>query len=319
MSVLVVTCALGLLASPLAAQAQPGPATPRIGILHGIRSPFVETFVEGLRDLGWVEGKNIVLERRSADGALERLPGLAAELVRLNVRVIFTPATAGTRAAQEATTTIPIVFAGVADPVGSGFIKAFAKPGGNISGLTALNVELTGKRLELLREAMPQLKQVGILTDSQDPAFGAIVKEAELVAPRIALRVKPIDVKVSTALSGVFAGLHHESIQGLMVGGRMFQYRERIAELARANRLGTMADSRAYVEAGMLMAYGTDYGELARRAAIYVDKILKGAKPADLPVEQPTKFELAINLKTAKALGLTIPPSLLLRAERIVK
>jgi len=312
----------GLFAAPAAASAQQGKGIPRIGVLGAPGTPSDRGLLQGLRDLGYVDGKTVLLEYRSPEGDIGRLPALAVDLVRLRVDVIFAAASPHVRSARNATRTIPIVFAGVADPVGQGFVESLPRPGGNVTGVSAINVELSGKRVELLREARPNLKKVAYLFDPRDPASPPVLKaiEAGAQALGVSLLTLPAEIRTSADVDAAFAVMTRERVEGLIVAGASaFSQRSRIAELAAQHRLMVMSDSRFHVEAGSLMAYGANYEHLARRAATYVDKILKGAKPAVLPVEQPTRFELVINLKAAKSLGLTIPPSLLQRADEVIQ
>ena len=315
----VGTLAGGLLAAPLVAEAQQAAKVPRIGFLANVRSPGTEGFQRGLRELGYVEGKNIIVEWRLAEGRLERLPELAAELVRLKVDVIVAPADPYVEAARKATTTIPIVFALVADPVGRGFVESLARPRGNITGLSNVSRELAGKRLELLKEAAAGASRIGVLGN---PATSALTwPETEAAARSLGVHLKVQEAREVGDLEAAFAAMRREGVEAVieLPDAMFYAQRRRIAGLALKHRLPVMSAFREFVEAGGLMAYGTDIGDLLRRSATYVHKILKGAKPADLPIEQPTKFELVINLKTAKALGLTIPPSLLLRADEIIQ
>src|SRR5690349_21094929 len=295
----------------------------RIGYLSGA-SPSaiafrIEAFREGLRELGYVEGKNIVIEYRYAERQPDRLPALAAELVRLKVDVIVSSGSGNTRAAKEATSAIPIVMTQDNDPVGNGFVASLARPGGNITGLATLRLELSGKQLELLKEIIPKLSHVAFFGTSTDPANGESLKETELAAGKLGVKVQYVDVlsskDIETAFRAAGAG-RADAVLMLVAGPAVNSRRAEFARVAIKSRLPAIYYQRAYVEAGGLMSYGVSVTDLDRRAATYVDKILKGAKPADLPVEQPTKFELVINLKTAKALGLTIPPSLLQREIR---
>jgi putative tryptophan/tyrosine transport system substrate-binding protein len=326
---LLVTLALSFLLAPRAAQA-PQPATlRRIGMLSsGVVSPertrYVEAFLHSLRDLGWVEGQNLAFEYRSAEGQAERLPDLAAELVRLQVEVIVTVGgDRVTRAAKEATSTIPIVMGGVADPVQEGFIASLARPGGNITGLAVLDPELSGKRLELLKEAVPQAARIAVLMRS--PVYGPRItlRETQAAAHALGVELHIVEVHRPAEIEGAFAAMQQAGVGALLVLADSLvlePHRHNITALALQRRLPTMYPWRMYVvDAGGLMSYGVDLADVYRRAAYYTDRILKGAKPADLPVEQPIKFELVINLKTAKALGVTIPPALLLQADEVIK
>jgi len=307
-------------------EAQQPTKIPRIGRLIGSSPSAVSTryeaFREGLRELGYVEGKSIVIEWRFAEEKLDRLPRLAAELVRLKVDVIVTGGSAPTRAAKEATSTIPIVMVGDNDPVGSGFVASLARPGGNITGLSTLAPELSGKRLELLKEIVPQLSRVAVLGTSTQPGNAQILREVELAAGGMKVKVQYLDVlsskDIETAFRAAVKG-RAEAVLIILPGRVATSQRTEIAEFAVKNRLPVMYSGRTSVEAGGLVSYGVNPNDLDRRAATYVDKILKGANPADLPVEQPMKFELIINLKAAKQIGLTIPPNVLARADRVIK
>ena len=315
--------ALGLLWSPLSAGAQPVAKFPAIGYLEpgSLSAHPLEAFRQGLRDLGYVEGKNIAIEKRAAEGKPGRLADLAAELVRLKVEVIFALSPPAIRAAKNATRTIPIVFAGAANPVASGFVASLARPGGNLTGLTLLGPELSGKRLELLTETAPGVSRVGVIWNPANPAAEPMLKETEAAARTLGVRLQPLGVRDPAQLDSAFAAMTRERAGAFSVlpDPILHSQRTRIAELAAKSRLPAIYYAKDYVEAGGLMAYGASFPELFRQAATFVDKILKGAKPADLPVEQPTKFELIVNLKTARALGLTIPQSILLRADRVIR
>ena len=321
----VLALAPVLLASPFSAEAQQAGKVPRIGVL-GVLSPegtapYASAFREGLRELGYVEGQNVTIEWRYAHGNVERFPDLAAELVRLRVDIIWAPNDPAIAAAQRATRTIPVVMMLARDPVAMGFIASFARPGGNITGLSTQSVELVGKRLQLLGEAVPRLSRLAILFDPTEPGPPRELKEIEVAARLFGVRVQPVEARSPDELDGAFTAMTREGVgASSIVGGTMaFVHRARIAELAVKSRLPTMCALREYVEAGCLMSYNPSAIDLARRSGNYVGRILKGAKPGDLAVEQPTKFELVINLKTAKALGLTISPSLLLRADQVIE
>jgi putative ABC transport system substrate-binding protein len=297
---------------------------PRIGFLS-IASPSVisgriEAFRQGLRELGYVEGKNIVIEYRDAEGKLDRLPDLVAEMIRLRVDVILSGGGQVTRAAKEATRTMPIVMATDSDPVGNGFIASLARPGGNITGLSSLAPELSGKQLELLKEILPRLSRIAVLGNSTNPGSAQALKETELAAGALEVQLQYLDLvdpkDIEAALRNASKG--RADAVFVLPSAVATAQRKQIAELAIKNRLPAIY-SREFVDAGGFMSYGVNTPDLFKRAAIYVDKILKGAKPADLPVEQPTKFELVINLKTAKQIGLTIPPNVLARADRVIK
>jgi putative tryptophan/tyrosine transport system substrate-binding protein len=308
------------------AQAQQPTKIPRLGYLNA-SSPStnparIEAFRQGLRELGYVEGKNIVIEWRSAEQKFDRLPALAAELVRLKVDIIVTSGPIPTRAAKEATSTIPIVMAQDPDPVANGFVASLARPGGNITGLATLAPELSGKQVELLTEIFPKLSRVAVFRTSTQPGIAQALKEVELAAKALGVQLQYLDVldpkDIETAFRAASKG-HAEAVLSLVAGGIANAHRTQIVELAVKSRLPVIYNRREDVEAGGLMSYGTSQNDLDRRAATYVDKILKGTKPADLPVEQPTKFELVINLKTAKQIGLTVPQKVLARADKVIK
>jgi ABC-type uncharacterized transport system substrate-binding protein len=295
----------------------------RIGYLgFGSPSPIrIAALRQGLQELGYVEGKNIFIEWRSAEGNADRLPSLAAELVRLKVDVIVTNGPYSTRAAKVATVTIPIVMAAVGDPVGDGIVASLARPAGNITGLSSVAPELSGKRLELLKEIVPKLSRVAVFGTSTNPNTAGMFKEVELAAGAFKLKLQYIDVLSPKDFETAFrAAVKGQAEAVLSLGGSLFNsQRRQVVELAVKSRLPAIYGSQTIVEAGGLMSYGVNNLDLDRRAATYVDKILKGAKPADLPVEQPTKFELVINLKTAKQIGLTISPNVLVRADRVIR
>jgi len=317
-----------LFALCLPVSAQQPKKVPRIGYLSPLDSASESTRAEvirlALRELGYIEGQNIAIEYRYAEGKRDRLPELAAELVRLKVDLIVVAGGTTTQAAKNATKTIPIIMVGSgADPVEAGFVESLARPGGNVTGLTNLGQELGGKRLELLKEAVPKVVRVAVLYDPTIPGTAREVKEDFTVAARaLGLTVRSWEVRDADGFEKVFAALNKERPDGLYVfgGGQLIgPNQKRIVGFALKSRLPSMYGSREAVEAGGLMSYGTVQAESYRRVAYFVDRILKGAKPADLPVEQPTKFELVINLKTAKQIGLTIPPNMLARADRVIK
>ncbi len=320
---LVVTFALGLLAEPLPTEAQKAGKVYRIGYLSSnvARIPHrIEAFRQGLRDLGYVEGKNIVIEWRSARG--RDRPAVLAELVRLKVDVIVTGGGGATRAAQEATVTIPIVFTQDRDPVANGFIASLARPGGNITGNSRLAPELSGKRLELLKEIVPRLSRVAAVWSSTSRQSASMRKEIELAAGALGLKLQFLDVQGPMDIEPAFreaSKRYAEAAVWLVPNPNYNSNRTQVAELAVKSRLPVIYSRRIDVEAGGLMSYGVNSTDLDRRAATYVDKILKGAKPAELPVERPRKFDLVINLKTAKQIGLTIPPEILIRADKVIK
>ena len=315
-----------LLAAPLAAEAQPV-RMPRVGFLS-VRSRSdpqiqlqLDAFWQRLRELGYVEGQNIAIEYRGAEEKYGRLPDLVAELVRLKVDVIVASGITATQAAQQATKTIPIVMAGVNDPIASGLVTSVARPGGNITGLSLTAPELVGKQLQLLREVVPKVSRVAVLWNPANPGNPPQLREAEVAARVLGVRLQPLEAHGPSEIDRAFVAMTRERAGALLVlaDAMLNIERKRIADLAAKSRLPTVSAFGMHAEAGGLMAYGTNLLDQYRRAAYYVDKILKGAKPADLPVEQPTNFELVINLKTAKALGLTIPPSVLGRADEVIQ
>jgi putative tryptophan/tyrosine transport system substrate-binding protein len=320
----VLTLCAMLLALCASAEAQQPAKVPRIGIL-GATSPStnparIEAFRQGLRELGYVEGKNIVIEWRYAEGKLDRLPALASELVRLKVDVIVTGGPPVTRSAKQATATIPIVMAIDDDPVGNGFAASLARPGGNITGLSTLDPELSGKQLELLREIAPKLSRVGVLGDVTRPGIPQALREINLAAGAFGAQVQYLEVRGPKDIETAFRAASKERAEAVLVlpGFLVFQ-RRLVINFAVKSRLPVIYPRPEYVEDGGLVFYGASVTDLYRRVAWYVDKILKGAKPADLPIEQPKKFELIINLKAAKQIGLTIPPNLLVRADKVIK
>ncbi|HEV8439859.1 MAG TPA: ABC transporter substrate-binding protein [Methylomirabilota bacterium] len=324
----IVTLALGLFAAPLAADAQQAGKVPRIGFLALNLAPnphLHEAFRQGLRDLGYVERRNVVIEYRDAEGKPERLPALAAELVALKVDVIVTGGGTPTAlAAKQATKTIPIVFASAPDPVTDGLVTSLARPGGNVTGLSNLNPELVGKCLEQLKQAVPGVSLVAVLWHpgaAHERAGKDMLKAAEVAARALGVRFLFVEARGPADFDRVFSNMTRARAGALTVlsSAMFFSERRRLLDLAAKNRLPAVYPQREFVDAGGLMAYGPNLADLFRRAATYVDKILKGTKPGDLPVQQPTKFELVINLKTAKALGLTIPQPLLQRADEVIQ
>jgi ABC-type uncharacterized transport system substrate-binding protein len=325
---LAVILTLSLTLAPLAAKAQQAEKVYRIGYLTTDPPTTPEgarmwgQFLEGLRDHGYVEGQNIIIERRYWEGRAERLPALAADLVRLKVDVIVTGAMQATQAAKNATTTIPIIMVAVADPVRTGLVASLARPGGNVTGLSHFaGQELGGKRLELLREVVPKLSHVAILWNPANPGNPPQLRDTEVAAQTLGVRLRPLEVRVPGDFEGTFETAIRGRVSALIAldDPVIFRERTRIVGLAAKSRLPVMYGFREFVEAGGLMSYGTSLPYHYRHAATYVAKILKGAKPGDLPVEQPTQFELVINLKTAKSLGLTIPQSLLQRADHVIE
>jgi putative ABC transport system substrate-binding protein len=284
-------------------------------------STWVEAFRQGLRELGYVEGKNILTEHRYAEGKLDRLPALADELVRFQVHIIVTAGSSSTRAAKRATATIPIVMAFDDDPVGSGFAASLARPGANITGSSTLSPEIRAKQLELLKEIVPKLSRVGVLGDVTRPGIPQALREINLAADALRVHIQFLEVRDPKDIETAFRAVSKEQADAVLVlpSPITFSHRRRVIAFAEQGRLPAMFSFPEFVEDGGLMSYGANIADLYRRAATYVDKILKGAKPADLPVEQPTKFELVINLKTAKQIGLTIPPNVLARADKVIR
>jgi putative ABC transport system substrate-binding protein len=322
----ILICAM-LCALCAIAEAQQPKKIPRIGMVGASGSPadpgpYVEALRQGLRDLGHIEGKNIVIEYRGAEGKLDRVPALVAELVQLSVDVLVVGNLPAIRAAKEATKTIPIVMVTTVDPVATGLVDNLARPGANITGLATLRRDLSGKRLELLTEVVPRMSRVGVLWDANAPAPAIAFKEYETVAHALKKPLQSLEVRGPTPdLEGAFQAAAKGRANGLIVISNpvLTRYQKQIAEFAIKHRLSSMCEQRGYVEDGCLLSYATNDAEQYRRAAIYVDKILKGTKPADLPVEQPMKFEFVINLKTAKRIGLTIPPNVLARADKVIR
>jgi putative ABC transport system substrate-binding protein len=325
MNVMRLTLCAVLFALCFSASAQQPTKVPRIGFL-GSASPSavsarIEALRQGLRELGYVDGKNIVIEQRYAEGKFDHLPALAAELVRLKVDVIVTVGPAATRPAKEVTTAIPIVMGVDDDPVGNGFIASLARPGRNITGLATLAPEISGKQLELLKEIIPRLSRVAVLGTSTQPGNAQSLREVELAAGALGTKLQYLDVLTPEDIETVFRAASKARAGAVLVlrAPVFFSHRKEIIDLAAKSRLPAMYYTTEYVEAGGLMTYGVSITDLFRRAAVYVDKILKGAKPADLPVEQPKKFEFIINLKAAKQIGVTIPPNVLARADKVIK
>ncbi|MFS8087165.1 MAG: ABC transporter substrate-binding protein [Acidobacteriota bacterium] len=313
-----------VLATPLAAQAQQAGKVYRIGFLWDSPDVFpdaLDAFREGLRELGYVEGRNIAIEYRWAEGKPERMRELAEELVRLKVDVIMAPSSIYTGAAKRATSTIPIIFMSHADPLGSGHVASLARPGGNVTGLSLMMTETNVKSLELFKEIVPGLARVAVIWDPATPSHGPGLKAIEAAGPALGLRIQSVPVRSATEYGDAFSAIVRERAGGVLVLSTplFIAGAKPLAELALRHNVPSLFGPKQHVEAGGFMSYSPDRGDLWRRCAIYVDKILKGAKPADLPVQQPTKFELVINLKTAKALGLTIPKPLLLRADEVIQ
>jgi putative ABC transport system substrate-binding protein len=321
---LVVVLALVLLTAPLAADAQPRAKVPRIGFLSfgpsGLQQALVDAFLQGLRGLGYTEGQNAAIEYRFAEERQERLPELAAELVQLKVDILVAPSLAA-YAAKQATQTIPIVMATSGDPVATGIVASLARPGGNITGLSLISPELAGKRLELLKEAVPGLVRVAVLWNATHPDKALEWRETQVAAQALGVQLQSLEVRGPDDFDSAFAAAAREQAAALIVLGDPLTYAHRthIVDLAAKSRLPAMYELREFAAAGGFLAYGPSVPDNSRRAATFVDKILKGAKPGDLPIERPIQFKLIINLKTAQALGLTIPPSLLFQADEVVK
>jgi putative ABC transport system substrate-binding protein len=320
-----LTVVLALAVAPFAGEAQPAGKVPRLGILWpyspAVASPFAEALRQGLREAGYVEGQSILLEERWAEGRFERLPSLAAELARQKVDIIVAASTPAVQAARQETRTIPIVMTLVSDPVESGLAASLGRPGGNVTGLSLMHPELSGKRLALLKEVNPKLSRVAVFWSSSTPSYSVVLRGTEAAARSLGMHLQIVEVHGPGGVDSAFSAILRERAGALVVlPDPMFRNQHRrIIALAAHNRLPTVYWSRDLVDAGGLMAYGTNIPEIHRRAATFVDKILKGARPGDLPVEQPTKFELVINLKTAKTLGLAIPQSLLQQADQVVE
>jgi len=327
--ILCITLSAWLFALTFSAEAQQPAKVPRIGFLSNRVSPtpvtpdlIADAFRQGLRNLGYIEGKNILVEHRYAEGKEDMLPALVTELLQLKVDVIVSATLRGIRAAKQATKTIPIVIITTADPVEAGLVDSLARPGGNITGLTRLTRDLSGKRLELLKEAVPRISRVGVLWVGGGLTTGTSFTSYEAAALALKVQLQSLQLRAPNPdLDGAFQAAAKGRVNALIAGtsALTISYRKWIADLALKNRLPTMCERNDFVESGCLMSYSADEAESYRRAATYVDKILKGTKPADLPVEQPTKFEFVINLKTAKQIGLTIPPNVLTRADRVIR
>ena len=319
----LIVIALGLLSFPAAATGQQPQKMHRIGVLLTVprEGELYDAFRARLQQLGYVEGKNVSIEYRNAQGHIDKLPALAAELVRLKVDVILTASTPTAQALQHVTSTIPIVVAVSSDPVGNGLVASLARPGGNITGLTLMLPELSMKRLELLKEVVPKVSRVGVLWNSSNPAFDEPLRLIKQVAPSLGMRLQVLQVRNLDELDQALSATMSGRVDALFVWGEpvTYEHRARILAAAAKRRVPAIYDLRKFAEDGGLIAYGPDVPDLFRRAATYVDEILKGAHPADLPVQQPTTYELVINLKTAKALGLTIPQSLLIRADEVIR
>ena len=324
---LAVVLAVSLALAPLAAETQQRDQIPRVGYLSPgspddqVRLRRFEAFRQGLRELGYAEGQNIAIESRWAEGNYDRYAVLAADLVRVKSNVIVAVGGAATQAVQQATRTIPIVMSTVLDPVGSRLVTSLARPGGNVTGLSIMAPDIVGKQLQLLREMMPSVSRVAVLWNPANPGSGAQLREAQAAGGTLKMQLQALEARVPQEIDRAFATMTRERAGALLIlADAIFtNQRQQIAELSMKRQMPSVYGVSGYAEAGGLMVYSVDPVDLERRAAIYVDKILKGAKPGDLPVEQPTKFELVINLKTAKALGLTVPHALLLRAAQVIK
>jgi putative ABC transport system substrate-binding protein len=312
---------------PLAAAAEQTAKLHRIGLLSAnpaddpVAMELLAAFVEGLRELGWIEGTNVVFERRYAANRPERLPELAQEIVRLNVDVIVTPTTTATLAAKQATTTIPIVMTNPGDPLGSGLVESLARPGGNVTGLSTMGPDTAGKRLQLLRQLLPQVSHVAVIWNATNPYATAMFRETERAAQVLGIIIQSLEVRSPDDFERAFEAMQRQQPEAMIpvTDPLTTNFRQQIVDFAATHRLPAIYGVKEFAKAGGLMAYGTSLRDLNRRAASYVDKLLRGAKPGDLPIEQATKFELVLNLKTAKALGLTIPPSILAIADEVIE
>jgi len=322
----VAIIAGGLLAAPLAAEAQLAVTSARVGVLSpgdplSGPSPRFEALRRGLRERGWVEGQNIAIEWRFAEGIPERLPALAEELVRLKVDVILTIDTPATQAARSVTRTVPIVFNGIASTTATRLVASLARPGGNFTGITTMSAEMSGKRVEVMKEVLPRVTRAAVLWTASNEGAAAVFRATEAAGARLGLRLQNIGIARANEIQSAFAAATRGRAEALVVIDDVVisSHRARIVELARESRLPVISTYRDFADAGGLVAYGPSAPDTYQRCAYFIDRILKGAKPADLPVEQPEKFELVVNLKTAKALGLTIPPSLLQRADELIE
>jgi putative ABC transport system substrate-binding protein len=322
---LIIALGAGALVAPLLSLAQQQRKVPRIGLLARTSAaslaPLLEAFRQGLRELGWVDGKNISIEYRYAEGQLDRLPALATDLVRLNVDVIVTVDTPPTQAAKQATSTIPIVIAVSADPVGAGLVSSLAHPGGNTTGLALLAPESDQKNLELLKETLPKAKRVAMIWDPNNRGMTLRLTAIKAAAPKLAIEIQPIAAPNQNEVAGALTQTAKKPPDALIVLSPIYAaYQKEVVDFATKTRVPLFFDTSGLAgEPGALLSYGADLAVLFRKSATYVDKILKGAKPADLPVEQPTKFELVVNMKTAKALGIKIPPTILVRADKVIE
>ena len=321
-AVTLAAITVGLFATPLGLGAQPDRQVYRIGYLGTTTAPppVWEAFLRGLSELGWVEGQTIVIEQRNAEEQYERLPELAADLVRLRVDIIVAAGPVAPLAAKQATNTIPIVMTNHGDPVGSGLVASLARPGANVTGLSFLHPTVVGKQIEVLKEVVPKVKRLAVLTNPGNPTRSLMLAGAQAAMSPLGLQLQVLDARGPSEFEAAFAAMRkgHADALLILVDPMLFGQRNRLANLALTNRLPAVSGLREFAGAGILVTYGANLSDLFRRAATFVDKILKGAKPANLPVEQPTKFDLVINLKTAKALGVTISSSLLLRADQVI-
>src|SRR5215475_14961062 len=317
----IIVLLVGLLLASVADAQQPK-KIPRVGFLAGASGePNLRGLRQGLRELGYVEGKNITIEYRVSEGEFDRFNARAAELVRLKVDVIVTQGTPAAAAAKNATSTIPIIMSGGTDPVATGLVLSLARPGGNITGVTIMNEELAGKRLELRKETSPKVSRLGVLWNSANPGTAVVFKQTQAAAQALSLSLQSLEVKTVNDLQGALEAATRRGVNGLVLlaAAPIASHLKLVADLAVKNRLPSIYDRSEFVDAGGLMSYGPNVPNISRGAAIYVDKVLKGANPGDLPVERPTKFEFVINLKTAKQIGLTIPQSVLFRADKVIK
>src|SRR6476659_5978224 len=320
-----ITLLSGIVAALATARAQQPAKIPRIGFLGNSTATMEANLIgplrDGLRELGYEEGRNVIIEFRWADGKYDQFPALVAELLAAKVDVIITAGTPATLAIKKATSTVPLVFIAVGDPVGTGVVPNLGRPGGNITGLSSIAPDLEGKRLELLREVVPKLSHVAFFLNPANAFHTASMRQARVAAESLGIKLQPMEVNKSEQLDGAFASIVKEKPDALLIlADRVFLHnRKRMMEFAIQQRLPSVNAYRELVEAGGLISYGPSYEDMHRRAAVYVDKILKGTKPADLPIEQPTKFTLLINLKTAKTLGLTVPPTLVARADELIE
>ena len=317
-----VTAVATILATPFAAEAQPVARAARVGVLLNARWPPVEAFPPALREHGWIEGQNLTIDWRSAEGRFERHPGLAADLVRLKPDVVVTGSNRAVIATRQATATIPIVFVGASDPVGAGFVASLANPAGNTTGLSLdVTPQEAARDIALLRDAVPSVSRVAVIRNPTTPGAMPYWREMQAAAPVLRVTLQSVEVEKADDFDNAFTAIIHGRAQALYVrvDALMYTHRTRLVDFARTRRLPMLATLRDFADAGSLMSQAVHWGDLWRRAATYVDKILKGAKPGNLPVEQPTKFEFVVNLKTAKALGVTVPQSLLLRADHVIE